>query len=70
MHTWQTECIVGTLKADVAIKIIIIKSYLALKNDTSSSKLKKIKTELKTKNHMNWDLSMSWTRTIRTQTQI
>ena len=24
MHMWQTECTVGTLKADVAIEIIII----------------------------------------------
>ena len=55
------------------IKIIIKKSILALKNATSASKLKKkllILTKwkkLKTKNHMNWDLSVSWTRT---QTQI
>ena len=63
LQRWQTECIVGTLKADMTIKIIIKKCYLALKNATSTSKLK-------SKNHMNWDLSMSWTRTIRTQTQI
>ena len=25
--------------------------------------------EIKTKNHMNWDLSVSWTKITRTQTQ-
>ena len=41
-----------------------------IKKATSASKLnkKKLKTELKTKNHMNWDLSVSWTRTTRPQT--
>ena len=48
-------------------KLIIKKYFLALKNVTSASKLK---TELKTKNHMNWDISMSWIRTTRIQTQI
>ena len=54
--------------ANRTIKIIIINFILTLKNATSASKLKKkislliltkkkLKTELKTKNHMNWDLS-------------
>ena len=34
MHTWQTECTIGTLKANMTIKIIII-------NATLASKLKK-----------------------------
>ena len=41
MHTWQTEYTVGTLKANVVIKIIK-KCYLALKNATSASKFKKL----------------------------
>ena len=42
MHTWQTEYTIGTLKTDVAIKIIIINFILALKNATLASKLKKL----------------------------
>ena len=42
MHMWQMECTIGTLKVDVAIKIIIIKCYLALKNAISASKFKKL----------------------------
>ena len=41
MHTWQMECTVDTLKADLTIKIIIKKCYLVLKNATSASKFKK-----------------------------
>ena len=55
-------------------KLIIKNVMLAFKlkkiNILIWTKYKKLKTELKTKNHMNWDLSVSWIRTIRTQTQI
>ena len=42
--------------------------YLNFKKKINLLILTKLK-KLKTKNHMNWDLSVSWTRTTRTQTQ-